>query len=132
MLATADLGTLGLPRARISAIQEFARAVDREAIPLDRSVPLDQLVQALTAIRGLGPWTAHYIALRLGERDAFPADDLGLRRAIKNLNPQGTTALNELGARWSPWRATAAIHLWTAQRAPQSAAQSAGTVSTAS
>jgi AraC family transcriptional regulator of adaptative response / DNA-3-methyladenine glycosylase II len=117
-LATAEIGGLGLPRARARAIQQFARAVKRGGVPLDRSVPLERLVDAITAAPGLGPWTAHYIALRLGERDAFPADDLGLRRALKRLKPQDTPSLVQLASHWSPWRATAATQLWHAQGAP--------------
>jgi 3-methyladenine DNA glycosylase/8-oxoguanine DNA glycosylase len=97
-------------------------------VPLDRSAPLERLVDAITAIRGLGSWTAHYIALRLGERDAFPADDLGLRRALKHLRPQGTPSLDELAPHWSPWRATAASQLWHAQATPESIAHPGGPV----
>jgi AraC family transcriptional regulator of adaptative response / DNA-3-methyladenine glycosylase II len=128
VLATADLRSLGLPDARAAAIGEFAQAVERGDVPLDRSAPLDQLVDAITAIRGLGSWTAHYIALRLGERDAFPADDLGLRRALKHLRPQGTRSLDELAHHWSPWRATAASQLWHAQATPRSITHPGGPV----
>ena len=71
-LATADLTGLGLTRARSDAVRAFARAVAADAIRLDRSVSLDRLIASITAIDGLGPWTAHYLALRLGERDACP------------------------------------------------------------
>jgi AraC family transcriptional regulator of adaptative response / DNA-3-methyladenine glycosylase II len=114
LLASADLSKLGLPRARAAAIQAFAQSVERGDVRLDRRMTLQQLTTAVTAIPGLGPWTAHYIALRLGERDAFPADDLGLRRAVNRLNPDPTQSIAQLGVKWSPWRATAAIHLWHA------------------
>ena len=125
-LAEVDLGRLGLPRQRATAIQQFAQAVERGDVPLDRSAPLEHLVKTITAIRGLGPWTAHYIALRLGERDAFPADDLGLRRALNTLKPNGTPSLDELASQWSPWRATAATQLWHAQGAPLPTARPGG------
>ena len=65
------------------------------------------------AVPGLGPWTAHYLALRLGEPDAFPAADLGLRRAAWSAARCSRTAqLARLAQRWSPWRALAAVHLW--------------------
>ncbi|MGH2843649.1 MAG: AlkA N-terminal domain-containing protein [Solirubrobacteraceae bacterium] len=117
VLATADLSRVGLTRARQSAIQAFAGAVIRGEIALNRSAPLTDLVDAITAVRGLGPWTAQYIALRLGERDAFPSGDLGLRRAIGQLQPAGSASLQELAESWSPWRATAAIQLWSADSA---------------
>jgi AraC family transcriptional regulator of adaptative response / DNA-3-methyladenine glycosylase II len=101
-LAAADLSGLGLPRARQEAIRSFARAISEEAIRLDGSVALDELIASLTAINGLGSWTANTLALRLGERDAFPAGDLGLRRFANLANA------------WRPWRSLAATHLWTA------------------
>jgi AraC family transcriptional regulator, regulatory protein of adaptative response / DNA-3-methyladenine glycosylase II len=110
-LADADLEGLGLPRARQYAIRSFAHAVSEGAVRLDGSIGLDDLVASLTAIDGLGPWTAHYLALRLGERDAFPATDLGLRRALGGHHPHG---LEKLAERWRPWRALAATHLWMA------------------
>ena len=110
-LAEADLDGLGLPRPRQDAIRLFARAVADDAIRLDGSVPLDELIASIVEIAGLGAWTANYLALRLGERDAFPATDLGLRRALDVYDPR---ALGELAEDWRPWRALAATHLWTA------------------
>ena len=69
---------------------------------------------AICDVPGLGPWTASYIALRLGEPDAFPAADLGLRKAANPTGDPLTTA--ELTARaeaWRPHRGAAAVRLWT-------------------
>ncbi len=112
MLAEADLEGLGLPVARQGAVRAFARGVASDAVRLDGSVPLDELVASITAIDGLGPWTANYVALRLGEPDAFPASDLGLRRALERTAPSARAPLAELAERWRPWRALAAVHLW--------------------
>ncbi|MGH3029587.1 MAG: AlkA N-terminal domain-containing protein [Gaiellaceae bacterium] len=119
-LADADLGGLGLTRARKDAIRSFARAVADDDVRLDGSVGLDTLVASVTAIDGLGRWTAHYLALRLGERDAFPTADLGLRRGVAG-HARSRAGLPAFGDRWRPWRALAATHLWTAageRRAP--------------
>jgi AraC family transcriptional regulator of adaptative response / DNA-3-methyladenine glycosylase II len=119
VLADADLASIGLVPARAAAVRAFARAVANDA-RLDGSIALDDLVASLTALDGIGPWTAQYLALRLGEPDAFPATDLGLRRAL----PAHATGLGELAERWRPWRALAATHLWLAdgtQRARRSA-----------
>lgn len=113
-LAEADLSDLGLTGARERAIRSFAQAVAEETIRLDGSICLDDLIASITAIDGLGSWTAHYLALRLGERDAFPSSDLGLRRALARHAPWSRAALGELGERWRPWRALAATHLWMA------------------
>ncbi len=111
-LADADLGGLGLTQTRQQAIRGFARGYAEDAIRLDGSVGLDRLVDSITAIDGLGAWTAHYVALRIGEPDAFPATDLGLRRAV------GQVELALLAERWRPWRALAATHLWMQDGAP--------------
>jgi AraC family transcriptional regulator of adaptative response / DNA-3-methyladenine glycosylase II len=116
-LADADLNGLGLTRSRADGIRSFAQAVAEDAVRLDRSVSLDQLTSSITELGGLGSETAHYVALRLGEPDAFP------RRA-----PYAAAALGELVERWRPWRALAATHLWLAdgqQQAPVSAARGA-------
>jgi AraC family transcriptional regulator of adaptative response / DNA-3-methyladenine glycosylase II len=113
-LADADLAGLGLPRTRQETIHSFARAVATDALRLDGSVGLDELLASLTAIDGLGAWTASYVALRLGERDAFPEADLGLRRALDERAPRSPAELARLADRWRPWRALAAMHLWTA------------------
>lgn len=115
-LAEADLDGLGLTRARQEAIRSFARAVADGVVRLDGSVGLDELVASLTAIDGIGPWTAHYVALRIGERDAFPATDLGLRKALVGGAPRNR-AVSKAGERWRPWRALAAAHLWAAASA---------------
>jgi AraC family transcriptional regulator of adaptative response / DNA-3-methyladenine glycosylase II len=113
VLATADLRSVGLTAARANAVQEFATAVGDGRVRLDRSQSLDALVASITALDGLGPWTAHYIALRLGEPDAFPEGDLGLRRALGDPLPSASR-LRTLADRWRPWRALAATHLWAA------------------
>ncbi len=111
-LAGADYAGVGLMPARAEAIRSFARAVVQDRVRLDRSVTLDRLVASLAALDGLGPWTAHYIALRLGEPDAFPTTDLGLRRAFTRIASQPRQQLGEAAERWRPWRALAATHLW--------------------
>jgi AraC family transcriptional regulator of adaptative response / DNA-3-methyladenine glycosylase II len=115
-LAEADLDGLGLTGARALAIRGFAQRVEAGAIDLDGAATLEQLLETITATVGLGPWTAQYIALRMGEPDAFPAGDLGLRRALegivgRQLNGREVSGLAE---RWRPYRALAAAHLWHA------------------
>jgi len=95
-------------------VRSFARAVADDTIRLDRSVGLDRLVSSIQAVDGLGPWTANYIALRLGERDAWPTTDLGLRRALAK-HVRRSASPGELAERWRPWRALAATHLWLAE-----------------
>jgi AraC family transcriptional regulator of adaptative response / DNA-3-methyladenine glycosylase II len=123
VLASADLAGLGLTSARIAAIHNFAAAVEDGSIRLDGGNSLDALVASVVAVPGLGPWTAHYLALRMGETDAFPSSDLGLRRSLEALSagPMTTDAVAKLADRWRPWRAYAAIHLWLSPRATRAA-----------
>jgi AraC family transcriptional regulator, regulatory protein of adaptative response / DNA-3-methyladenine glycosylase II len=118
-LAEADLDSTGLTGARAAAIRSFARSVLDGTVRLDRSRPLDEQVESVAAVPGLGPWTAQYLALRLGEGDAFPAGDLGLRRSLEALTGRSLTPrmVGEMAERWHPWRAHAAIHLWLTPRA---------------
>jgi AraC family transcriptional regulator of adaptative response / DNA-3-methyladenine glycosylase II len=115
-LAEADLSGLGLTAARAAAIGSFARAVADGAVRLDRRGRLDELAESIAALPGLGPWTAQYLALRLGEPDAFPASDLGIRRSLARLLGRAVTGRDAaaLAEGWRPWRAHAAIHLWLA------------------
>ena len=111
-LAGADLESLGLPRQRADAIRALAAAYASGALDL-AAAGLVGAVAALTALPGVGPWTAHYVALRaLGEPDAFPEGDLVLRRAAGGDAPLTPAALRELAEAWRPWRAYAALHLW--------------------
>jgi AraC family transcriptional regulator, regulatory protein of adaptative response / DNA-3-methyladenine glycosylase II len=75
---------------------------------------LDEAVKVLCELRGIGEWTAHYIAMRtLREPDAFPATDLVLMKALSVGDQKITKA--ECMSRsepWRPWRAYAAMHLW--------------------
>jgi AraC family transcriptional regulator, regulatory protein of adaptative response / DNA-3-methyladenine glycosylase II len=127
-LANVNLDGLGLTPSRAVAVRAFAQAVLDDAVRLDRSVGLDDLIGSLTAIKGLGPWTAQYIALRLGETDAYPATDLALRRALPRHAPAAAAAPDETPERWRPWRALAATHLWFADASQERSPAPRGTV----
>jgi AraC family transcriptional regulator, regulatory protein of adaptative response / DNA-3-methyladenine glycosylase II len=74
----------------------------------------------LEALPGIGPWTSDVIAMRaLGDPDAFPVTDLGVRRGAAALGlPDARSALTGWAERWRPWRAYAVQHLWAATRHP--------------
>ncbi|MFN9266914.1 MAG: AlkA N-terminal domain-containing protein [Acidobacteriota bacterium] len=98
-LADADLSSIGLPAARQQTLRAYARAV------LDGN-------ERLEGIRGIGPWTRAYYAMRaLADPDAFPAGDLVLRKAAHCTEKQ----LAQRAEAWRPWRAYAAVHLWRSQ-----------------
>lgn len=108
-IADAELA-IGLPVSRAEAIREFARAVTSGALVFDGAQDAETFAARVCAIRGLGPWTAHYIAMRaLSDPDAFPSGDLALLRATGSKTPR---ELESRAERWRPWRAYAAMHLW--------------------
>jgi hypothetical protein len=113
-LAAANLDGLGLPGARIRALQALAAAV--VAGTLDLGASAEEVAARLEGLPGFGAWTAQYVALRaLGEPDAFPAGDLVLRRlAAPDTAPLSTRALEERAEAWRPWRGYAVLHLWRA------------------
>ena len=114
-LANQDLATLGMPKSRAAALAAVARATLADPHLFSATNDLDEAVSRLRSIRGVGEWTAHYIAMRqLREPDAFPAADLGLLRAMGKQEGR-TPSASELLTRangWRPWRAYAAQHLW--------------------
>jgi AraC family transcriptional regulator of adaptative response / DNA-3-methyladenine glycosylase II len=114
-LTEIDAAAVGLTRARTGAIEALARAVCSGELDLDVSSGLEDSVARLCALPGIGEWTAHYVAMRaLCEPDAFPASDLGLRKALgTEASPASARALEARAERWRPWRAYAALHLWT-------------------
>jgi AraC family transcriptional regulator of adaptative response / DNA-3-methyladenine glycosylase II len=116
-LANADLTKLGMPKSRAATLSAVAAAVVSDPEVFGANCGLDEAVQRLRAIPGVGEWTAQYVALRqLREPDAFPASDLGLMRALADAHGHRPKA-DEVLARaesWRPWRAYAAQHLWAA------------------
>jgi len=115
-LAHAEIATIGIPRARAHTLRTLARAVADRTLLLDAARGLDDAVSRLCSIPGIGTWTAHYIAMRaFAEPDAFPASDLGLRKALAEEGaPLSAAKVTGLAEAWRPWRAYAAMALWNA------------------
>jgi AraC family transcriptional regulator, regulatory protein of adaptative response / DNA-3-methyladenine glycosylase II len=109
--ARADsIGSLGIVRQRVGALQALARAVAAGEIILHRGAPLEATLDALRALPGIGEWTAQVIAMRaLAWPDAWPASDIGLWNALGSRDPKHITQLAEA---WRPWRAYAVLRLW--------------------
>jgi AraC family transcriptional regulator of adaptative response / DNA-3-methyladenine glycosylase II len=112
-LLAADLGGLGVPPGRRVALRAMAEAALSDPKLFLTFGTLEEAIARFRSIPGVGPWTAEYIALRaLRETDAFPASDVGLRRAAKNGSRPTPTELLKRAEPWRPWRAYAAQHLW--------------------
>jgi len=119
-IAQSDLHGLGLIRSRVTALQSLAQSVAGEGLALDRDTDQEQTITRLLQIPGIGQWTTSYVAMRaLGDPDAFPATDLGLRRAFEQLGqPSNTINIEKHAELWRPWRAYGAHHLWANLAAP--------------
>jgi AraC family transcriptional regulator of adaptative response / DNA-3-methyladenine glycosylase II len=114
-LTDADPVRLGIPGSRAAAIRELARAVAKGELTLDGALGLEESLRALSKLPGVGDWTAQYVAMRaLGEPDACPTSDLGLRRALgAEGRPASAAEVSALAEAWRPWRGYAAVLLWT-------------------
>ncbi|MFA0813596.1 DNA-3-methyladenine glycosylase 2 family protein [Microbulbifer epialgicus] len=112
-LAEADFAGLGLTRTRANTLREFVDAtLDGRVNFAEQS--LEDWCTQVTALPGIGDWTAQYIAMRgLSMPDAFPSSDLGILQALgsKSLKAKPKEALAR-AEQWRPWRAYGAILLW--------------------
>jgi AraC family transcriptional regulator of adaptative response / DNA-3-methyladenine glycosylase II len=98
-LASAPDAALPMPRSRARTLRGLGAADPPLATPADAA--------ALTGLWGIGPWTAGYVALRLGDPDVFLDGDVAVQRALRALGAEGADARS-----WSPWRSFAVLHLW--------------------
>lgn len=113
-LAAMDPETLAFPQSRRTTLMTLARTLADGAIDLGPSADLEQTRVQLAALPGIGPWTVEAIAMRaLGDPDAFPATDLGVRYAARDLGlPERPRELIARSAAWQPWRSYAVQYLW--------------------
>jgi AraC family transcriptional regulator of adaptative response / DNA-3-methyladenine glycosylase II len=117
-LKRARLENLGIIRSRAQTIRDIARVASSGELNFGADQSVDEFLSILTSIKGVGDWTAEYVAMRaLKNPDAFPASDLGLLRAFdaRDLGDGRRLRPAELAARaeaWRPWRAYAALLIW--------------------
>lgn len=112
----ANLDRMGMPGRRVETLRVAAKAWTAGDIPsVSAEMDADALIASLQDLPGIGPWTAHYVAMRgYGLPDAWPESDAGLLRAwemIQNRRP-GVAELKKIAAEWRPWRSYAAMLLW--------------------
>jgi AraC family transcriptional regulator of adaptative response / DNA-3-methyladenine glycosylase II len=106
----AEIREIGLPNARAATLHALATRVANGNITLESFEEVSALRSQLLALPGVGPWTADYIAMRVAHwTDAFPASDVALRHALGDVS---ATEIARISAKWSPWRAYAAMRLW--------------------
>jgi AraC family transcriptional regulator of adaptative response / DNA-3-methyladenine glycosylase II len=110
----ADLRAIGITAARTRTLLDLAAAVAAGVLRLEVGADVDATRRALESIRGIGPWTSGYIAMRaLGWPDAFLDSDLIVRRALRDQQPPASPNRSDA---WRPWRAYAVMHLWSNSR----------------
>jgi AraC family transcriptional regulator of adaptative response / DNA-3-methyladenine glycosylase II len=122
-MAAAKPITVGMPRARQESLESLAQAAVADPNLFRAFGSAEETIARLRKLRGVGEWTAQYIALRaFREPDAFPAADIGLLRGAAIIDGMQTTPAGLLtrAESWRPWRAYAAQHLWAADGAPPS------------
>lgn len=118
-----SLRALGLSRPKARYALAMAEAVETGALDLDRvaAAPIDAAMAELTAVKGVGRWTAEiYLMFCAGRADLFPSGDVALQEAARALfaldeRPKGDV-FDALAAPWAPWRAVAARQLWAYYR----------------
>jgi 3-methyladenine DNA glycosylase/8-oxoguanine DNA glycosylase len=123
LLATSDedLRGAGISRQKISYMRDLALHVHEGRLDLDELVHLDdaEVVQRITAVKGLGEWSAHmYLMFHLGRPDVLPTGDLGVRNGMKityglEATPTPKQA-KEIGDKWAPYRSVGSWYMWRA------------------
>jgi AraC family transcriptional regulator of adaptative response / DNA-3-methyladenine glycosylase II len=112
-LRLARLHNLGLVRSRAETVRRVAAAAVQGELNFDPSQDPETFCAALTSLRGVGDWTAQYVAMRvLKYPDAFPATDLGLLKALMHPERTTPTIIRQHAEAWRPWRAYAAMLMW--------------------
>jgi AraC family transcriptional regulator, regulatory protein of adaptative response / DNA-3-methyladenine glycosylase II len=114
-LAEADPTAFAGLGPRRDALRTLAARLANGDVRIDAGSDPRKALTRLLAIRGIGPWTAAYVAMRgFHDPDAFPHGDAGLRRALRALgHPDDPRSVTTLQQRWRPWRTDAALQLWT-------------------
>jgi AraC family transcriptional regulator, regulatory protein of adaptative response / DNA-3-methyladenine glycosylase II len=105
-----DLARLGVTRARAKTVIAFAQVQRESSLENGSRDHPDAIIARLAEIPGIGPWTAHYIAMRaLRWPDAFPKEDIAVRKSLGGVSAREAEKISEA---WRPWRSYAVLHLW--------------------
>ncbi|WP_437185310.1 DNA-3-methyladenine glycosylase family protein [Planctomicrobium sp. SH668] len=113
-IAEGNLDKIGMPGRRVETLKRVADAVADGTIPdLNSPQNIPEIRHALSQIRGVGPWTVEYFALRgLGDYDSWPASDLIIRRRLLHLESETGIPVQTDLAECQPFRGFAALALW--------------------
>ena len=121
LLATPEeqLRAAGLSRQKLGYMRDLARHVHDGTLPVDQLESLDdpQIIEALTAVKGIGRWSAQmFLMFRLGRPNVLPDQDLGIRKGLQRAYRMRALPppkkVQAIGARWSPYATYACWYLW--------------------
>ncbi len=105
-----ELASLGIIASRARSIIALAKEIAAGRLRLEPGAHPDETIERLIALPGIGTWTAQYIAMRaLRWPDAFPKEDVALRKNLGGVTAARAEALSQV---WRPWRSYATLHLW--------------------
>lgn len=114
-----DLRAAGLSGAKTAAVRDLAERIRDGVLPLDElpEMPDEQVIETLSAVRGIGRWSAEmYLLFRLGRTDILPVGDLGLQKGVERLYglsaPPKPTELERIAEPWRPYRSIATWYFW--------------------
>jgi AraC family transcriptional regulator, regulatory protein of adaptative response / DNA-3-methyladenine glycosylase II len=109
-----DVARIGVPKSRAATLIEIARAVHAREVTLEPGADVAGTIATLVTLKGIGPWTAKYIAMRaLGARDVFLEEDLVIRKRVGRASlPATVEAASKRAQRWAPYRSYAVLRLW--------------------
>ncbi len=113
-LSAVDYHDIGLTKTRVNTLNNWLEFYQQHQELFSCYATIEELEQQLISIKGIGPWTVNYLAMRgLSDPDAFPSADLGIIKAltVNGKKPSNNDILKRAEA-WRPWRAYAAIYLW--------------------
>ncbi len=118
-LKTADFGQLGLTQSRIDTLIRWVEFYQQNEALFTDYQSLDELTKTLVELKGIGPWTVNYLAMRgLSDPNAFPASDLGVIKALTvEDNKPNVKQILARAEQWQPWRAYATLYLWLSLKA---------------
>jgi DNA-3-methyladenine glycosylase II len=124
-LGDAELRTVGLSRQKIAYLRDLTeRAQDGLPLLQLRRLPDEDVILTLTAVKGIGRWTAEmFLMFRLGRLDVLPVDDYGVRKAMQKAYRMRALPkpdrMRRVGEAWRPYRSIASWYLWRSLNAPE-------------
>jgi AraC family transcriptional regulator of adaptative response / DNA-3-methyladenine glycosylase II len=105
-----SIARLGIISTRAKSIIALAQAIASGDLQLEAGAHPEKAMESLTSIPGIGPWTAHYIAMRaLRWPDAFPKEDIAVRNNLGGVTAKQAEVMSQ---DWRPWRSYAVLHIW--------------------